>query len=139
MTKSLLIAALTFGVLGLFYDYRESEPGVTVADQVSASVEDPGQAARSACLSGITTAKQGLMESWRSERFAGRYKGARYTASATVKDERARIESVGSALGPDGSVEWYRLRVEVYRKRRQTAGIDRDGGYTYRVRPSAAD
>ena len=134
MAKSLLVAVATFVCLGLYYRSAADEP---VAEQAKRLVENPREAARSAALAGINVAKQGLTESWRSELFAGKHRGAKYNAAATVRDDRARVESIGRALGAGEVSESYRLRVEIYRS--DTANVDANGAptYTYRIRPVA--
>ncbi|NNE34794.1 MAG: hypothetical protein HKN13_06140 [Rhodothermales bacterium] len=137
MTKSLLFATSIFVLLGIYY--TQAEEDVTLSERVASVVEDPVQAARSAALGGITIAKQGLIEEWRSGMFAGRYRGAKYNAAVTVRDQRARVESIGRAVGAGGMVESYRLRVDVYRSPRADLSRKEDGPaeYSYRIRPVA--
>ncbi len=135
MAKSLLIAVLTFVGLGAYYKAESPETAEPQAElQV---VEDPLQSARSAALSGLNVAKEGLTQSWRSRLFAGRHRGAKYNAAATVRDERARIESIGRAFGNSSTSETYRLRVEVYRSRREGGDGSEGAEYSYRIRPAS--
>ncbi|MBT8399402.1 MAG: hypothetical protein KJO98_02905, partial [Rhodothermia bacterium] len=86
MAKSLLIAVLTFVGLGIYY--RNEAPDSPEPQAELRVVEDPLQSARSAALAGLNVAKEGLTQSWRSRLFAGRHRGAKYNAAATVRDER---------------------------------------------------
>lgn len=133
MAKPLLIAVLTFVCLGVYY--RNEKPEGITPEPTGAIVEDARQAARSAALAGLNVAKEALTDSWRSRLFAGRHRGAKYNAAATVRDERARIESIGRAFSAAGTPEAYRLRVEVYRSQRDGADEDDAAQYSYRIRP----
>lgn len=133
MAKSLLVAVLTFVCLGVYY--RNEKPVSETTEPPRQIVDDARQAARSAALAGLNVAKEGLTSSWQSRLFAGRHRGAKYNAAATVRDERARIESIGRAFGAAGAAEAYRLRVEVYRSQRDSGHEDDGSPYSYRIRP----
>ncbi len=139
MTKSLVVAILTFASLGVYYRSAENDAGRGFVEDTN-TVAEARRAARGAALAGVNVAKEGLAESWRSGVYVGRYGGAKYTASSLVKDERAAVRSIGRAFRPGAKTINYELRVDIYRRLREAAARDSlsdRGKYSYRIRPVA--
>ncbi len=139
MTKSLVVAILTFASLGVYYRSADNGARGGVVEDTN-SVTEARRAARGAALAGVNVAKEGLAESWRTGVYVGRYGGAKYTASSLVKDERAAVRSIGRAFRQGARTINYELRVDIYRRIREAASSDSlsdRSKYSYRVRPVA--